>query len=196
MDEVDVFLAHYGVMGMKWGRHKSGQQSSERQKMTPEEKKAIVKKVAIGTGTLLLAAGTAYVAHALVTKGSIKISDLPDDPSARQKAEAVISDPITVMHLSRGKNKGFRFYNDGQSPSPLSEYDKGFEGHQESASHFKKYDGKIAATFLDPEGRKDRAGRPIPHQVIIPKSMADGIDNVNDVVTKIWPIIKEDYSYE
>lgn len=194
-DEVDEFLAHFGVKGMRWGHRKSAQ-SSERQKMTPEEKKAIVKKVAIGTGTLLLAAGAAYVGHAVATKGDTKIADLPDNTEAKKKAEAVSSEPITVMHMSRGKNNGFRFYNDGQSPSPLSEYDKGFDGQQESHSHFKKYDGKVAATFLDPEGRKDRAGRPIPHQVIVPKSMADGINNVDDVVAKIWPIIKEDYSYE
>lgn len=194
-DEVDEFLAHFGVKGMRWGHRKSAQ-SSERQKMTLEEKKAVAKKVAIGTGTLLLAAGVAYATHTLATKGDTKVSDLPDNTAAKQKAEAVVSDPVTVIHVSRGKNQGFRFYNDGQSPSPLSEYDKGFADHQESSDYFKKYDGKIAATFLDPEGRTDRAGRNIPHQVIIPKSMADGINSIDDVVAKIWPIVKEDYSYD
>lgn len=197
-DEVDEFLKHFGVKGMRWGRRKgSDSSSSERRKMTPEEKKAIAKKVAIATGTLLLAAGTAYAAHSLQTQGHTKMSDVHANPKAKQAADSVLSDPITVLHASRGKNKGFRFYSDGQSPSPLQEFDKAFpEGDREARTLFKKYDGKIAATFSDPEGRKDHAGRVIPHSVVIPKTMTDGINSLDDVINKIWPIVKEDYSYD
>ena len=79
----------------------------------------------------------------------------------------------------------------------MTEYERAFGSSYEKASHFEKLtDGRVAATFADPKGRKDFAGRTIPHQVVIPASMANGINSVDDVVNKVWPTLEQSYVYE
>lgn len=188
--EAYEYLAHFGVKGMRWG-HRKSESSSKKTPRTSAEKKAIAKKVAIVTGTLVAVAGAAYVGHKLKTNGSAKISDIKVSDKSKAKVAEVLKDPTYVVHASRSKHKGFTFFNDGNSPSPLDELRKAFPDDVEQP--FVRYEGKIASTFIDPEGRTDRAGRTIPHQVIIPKGMTEGINNVDDVVTKIWPLIKDHY---
>jgi hypothetical protein len=191
---------HYGIPGMKWGKRKSSSNAetdSERKKMTPEEKKALIKKVAIGTGALVLAAGTAYAIYSINAKGKTKTSDLTPSPKAKEAAAKVLHEPTDIVFYSRGKNKGLRFMQNGGTPTPLAEFGKGFQGdYDQPMDYFHKYEGKIAVVLKDPEGRKDHAGRYIPHNLIIPKSMAPGIDNIDDVVEKIWPKLKDIYDYE
>lgn len=194
MSELDAYLAHYGVKGMKWGRRKNDD-GSGREPRTSEEKKAIAKKVAIASGTLLAAAGAAYAIHTLNKNGNLKVSDLKVDPSVKKKTETQITEPTTHILFSKGGKNGLTFYKDGNLKDPLLEFNKGFPN--DGWEPFAKYgNGKIAATLPDPEGRKDRAGRPISHQIIIPKGMTDGINDLKDVAEKIWPIVKEDYDYD
>lgn len=200
-EEVDDFLAHYGVRGMKWGKRNSKAKStedSEPRKRTPEEKKALAKKIAIGTGALLVAAGAAYAVYSLNAKGKTKVSNLTPSPKAKAATASVLKEPTDIIYASRGLNKGFRVFKNGNSPSPIEVMDKAFGGdlNNTDSSHFQKTDGRVAATFLDPEGRKDRAGRVIPHMVVVPKTMSTSLNNLDDVVQKIWPIIKDTHSYE
>src|SRR6478609_6785141 len=68
-----------------------------------------------------------------------------------------------------------------------------------SVSAGKKMVEKAATVDIEPSSvihgsrRKDAAGRTIPHEVIIPKSMSEGINNLDDVVSKIWPMLKPEH---
>lgn len=192
MSDVEDFLAHYGVPGMKWGKRKSQAVSGNRRKRTPEEKRALAKKVAIGTGTLLAVAGAGYVAYQLKKRGGLKVSNLTVKPEVHTKLAESFATPTKVIHASRGKDQGFQFYKKGGVPDPLTTYEKAF-GQNALSKGLSKTDLGTAVTFGDPKGRKDAAGRPISHQILIPKSMSDGINTVEDAVTKIWPMLSDDY---
>lgn len=186
-------LAHFGVKGMRWGKRKT-ESSSEKTPRTNAQKKEIAKNVAIGTGVLIAAAGAAYLGHKLNQNGSVKMSDIKVSSESKKKVNDMFKEPTTVIHASRGRNQGFKFYKDGQIPDPMVEWQKGFGGLEESRTVFNKYDGKIAARFMDPDGRTDRAGRLIPHDIIVPKSMSDGVNSIDDVLKTIWPKVKDHYS--
>lgn len=176
-------IKHYGVKGMKWGVRK------ERTPMTREERIAVSKKAAIGTGVLVGAVGAAIVASQLKTKGDTPVSDLP------KKAET--PDLQDLFLASRSKNRGYRVMRDGQHPSPLDLMDDVFGSNLEQQPNTLHDSSKgLGVLLMDPEGRKDRAGRVISHSIIIPNSMKSGINNSDDVVRDIWPLIKDDYVYD
>jgi hypothetical protein len=196
-------LAHFGVKGMKWGVRKDRliADSSSKASSSSEAKKAArrrnVKKAAIGVGVLTAVAGGAYVAYRLNQNGNLPISSLKKakKTSATEKAiKKVLDEPTNILHASRGKTKGFSFFKTGDLAEPYPAYEKAFGKDSFTDNLFERHDGgKIAASFLDPEGRRDQSGRSIPHQVIIPKSMSTGINNMDDVKKHIWPLLKETY---
>lgn len=60
-EEVDAFLAHHGVKGMKWGVQKSktsksssSSEGDKKPKMTKEQKKKIYNRAVIGTSLAML----------------------------------------------------------------------------------------------------------------------------------------------
>ena len=197
-------LEHYGVKGMKWGVRRTPEQlgrarANRTAKLTPEQKQK-VKKVAIITGGILLTAGAAYAGYNLSTQGSRALSSAVESSTAKTgkvAAEKVLSEPTSVIYSSRGKNKGFRFLEDGGTKTVLSEWEKAFGADGgEAGSHgdfFKKYEGKIAAQFMDPKGRRDAAGRLIPHSIILPPTMTEGVNSIEDVKTKVWPTLEKTY---
>lgn len=199
-NDVDDFLAHYGVKGMRWGvrRPDSSAEPKGNDASNEAARRARVKKVAITAGVLAVAAGGAYVTYKLAKDGKLPVKSLNRASVAAgkkmvEKAAPVNVEPTSVIHGSRGKDVGFRFIKRGGVPDPMTEYMQAFDGHT-GGDAFKRFgDGKIAARFSDPEGRKDFAGRTIPHEVIIPKSMADGVNNLDDVVKKFWPTLKPEH---
>lgn len=185
---LDETLKHFGVKGMKWG---------VRKERTSAEKRAIAKKVAIGTGALLVAAGTAAVVYQL-KKNNVSVNDVGKlAETGKKAAESILKEQVDIIHTSRGKNKGFLFLKNGGLPDPLSTWENAFgaDGKDAGGGNFFKVlgDGKIAAAFHDPDGRTDAATRKIIHNVIVPRSMTDGIENLDDVKTKIWPLLKDAY---
>jgi len=199
-EETDAFLAHYGVKGMRWGvrRPISSAEPAGNDAANAAARRARIKKVAISAGVLAVAAGGAYVTYKLAKDGKLPVKSLNRASVSAgkkivEKAATVDIEPSSVIHGSRGKDVGFRFIKKGGVPDPIHEYSKVFDGHT-GGDKFERYGGgKIAARFLDPEGRKDAAGRTIPHEVIIPKSMSEGINNLDDVVSKIWPMLKPEH---
>lgn len=200
-------LVHFGVKGMKWGVRKdrtgSEDTSTKPQKvpLTSEQKKERAKKVAIGVGALAAVAGAAFIAYQLQQSGNLDVSKISETMPSTTKVAATkkikeITEQTEIVHASRGKNKGFEFFRQGGLPNYLSEYEKVFGADSGKSSHFEKLpDGRAAAAFLDPKGRTDFAGRPIPHQVIIPKSLAANVHNMDDVMSKIWPELEKTYTY-
>jgi hypothetical protein len=51
----------------------------------------------------------------------------------------------------------------------------------------------VALRFPDPEGRKDRAGRVIPHDFVLFVPEAEEIHSVEDGIRLIWPLVSEEF---
>jgi hypothetical protein len=196
-------LVHYGIKGMRWGVRKPEESKESQptgiQKLpsSSAQRKARAKKVAIGVGVLTAVAGAGFVAYKLHQSGKLPISSIKKTSKSTKAVKEVLAEQTDVLHASRGKTKGFRFFKSGGVPTPIAELEKAFGVDQFEDGLFKPLgDGRVAASFLDPRGRKDQSGRPIPHQVIIPKVMAAGLKGLDDVINNIWPMIEESYSYE
>lgn len=196
-------LEHVGVKGMRWGVRKERNSSSKPKTSVElaaqkEHRKQVAKRVAIGVGVLTVVAGTAFVAYKLNQNGKLPISSLKKKPPSVDAIKSVKETIIQsdVIHASRGKTKGYRIFKSGGVPNPLERYSQAFgnSGTGTKDGFFSHLpDGSIAATFKDLSGLKDQAGRPITHDVIIPKSMTTGISGIDDVKSKIWPLIKDSY---
>lgn len=199
-------LAHYGVKGMKWGVRKEDvtfdtSTSGGKAPKTDAERKAIrrarAKKVAIGTGILVAAAGAGFVAYKLHQNGNLSLSQMrkaskTQTAATKKIVDKVFHDQTDVIHVARGKNVGYGFLRKGGIPNYYQEAEKYLADPVDGAFN-PLPDGRIVARLLDPAGRKDFAGRPIGHDMIIPKSMAASIHNMDDVEKHIWPKLKLAY---
>lgn len=199
---VDDFLSHYGAKGMHWGIRKAedtkGNNVGKSQIDISADRKAKAKKIAIGVGILVVVAGAGYAAYTLNKNGKLPLSSMRSatPSSAKKIAETVSHEPTTMIHATRGRDVGFQFFKKGGVPDALVEYTKAGFTEDDRRENFKRYGKsgeKVAARFFDPEGRHDFAGRIIPHEVIVPASMSNGINSLDDVKTKIWPLLKPDY---
>lgn len=183
-------LAHHGVKGMHWGVRK------DKPRSTPEKSRKGLKKAAVILGSAAAAAaiavGTAYV---LSRDNDIPLSKAHPSETGKKFSESFAKEPVGIVHAARGKNRGFTFPQRGSLDDPLKEYAKAGFDDLASNSH-KRYGDrqeKVAAKFDDPEGRKDFAGRPIEHEVMLPESMAQPVKTLSDVVSTAWPLIKDTY---
>ena len=48
--------------------------------------------------------------------------------------------------------------------------------------------------FTDPEGRHDRAGRPIHHEVVVLDEPGPPPVDLNAAISRVWPEIRNDYA--
>lgn len=196
----DEFLEHHGIKGMKWGVRKERSGSSGQYSTNPGSDHAKLKKAAkIGGGVLAAAAVTAgaiYLAkHPELLESAAK-SLSGSSGGERAKAEHFIhemsKEPTGLIHTSNDKG----FLLKGGLPDALHEYERaGFGVHPDlsapgSVRRYGKNAEKVAAILRDPQGRKDPAGRPIDHHLIIPESQAHEIHTIEDVITKVWPKVK------
>lgn len=199
-------LVHFGVKGMKWGIRKNQESSSQTNsgnsqkssRLTDRQKK-VLKGTAIIAGTLVLTAGTVYAKPTLSQNGKGSFKKVSQNAKTMKKgAEAtrkVLQEPTDLIYGTRAKYHGFTLLKKGDTPDVLSIFEKGLgRDRLDVDNFFEKFDGgKIAASFLDLQGRKDFAGRVIPHMIIIPADKAQGINSIDDVKTKIWPTLEKTY---
>jgi hypothetical protein len=195
-------LEHVGVKGMHWGVRKQ-RTSTSRPKTAAElaaqheHRKQVAKKVAIGVGVLAVVAGTAYVGYRLHKSGKLPLSSIKPKTNSKAAPEVKkIVEQTDIIHLSRGKHKGLHFLKQGGTPDHFNIWEKalGEDAHSSSKDIFKKLpDGSVASRFADPGNRSDFSGRKILHEVMVPKHMAAGIENNDDVKRKIWPLVKDAY---
>jgi hypothetical protein len=208
-------LVHYGKKGMRWGIRNEEESTSSRKPRNAEKpsissprtdsekkaaRRAMAKKAAIGAGVLTAVAGAGFVAYKLNQSGKLPLSSIVNrNATNSRKAEVskIIHDQKNVIMLTRGKYTGQTFLKKGDTPNFFTHWENAFineVGNPNAGSAFQRLtNGSIAAAFKDPEDRFDFSGRPISHQVIIPRSMASDIESIDDVKTKIWPLLKDSY---
>ncbi|MFT3797333.1 hypothetical protein [Microbacterium sp.] len=52
----------------------------------------------------------------------------------------------------------------------------------------------VGLRLLDPEGRTDRAGRPIQHDFVVSGALAEQIHSVADGLALVWPVVAAEYA--
>ncbi|QED11509.1 membrane protein [Arthrobacter phage Qui] len=111
-NEVEDFLAHYGVMGMKWGKRKARDTSDSElgsdTKVDPEEVKkrfGVTKKQAIIGASVIL--GGIAVGVILANKGNIKTAILEKNGAANSKLNKV--EVLAKFKDAHGDSTDFSF---------------------------------------------------------------------------------------
>jgi hypothetical protein len=99
-----------------------------------------------------------------------------------------------LIWATRGRSWGFRFLLDGGLSDPLPEYERAFAGVLDEESAYHRQDGKVALRFPDPEGRRDTAGRLIPHEFLASGALAESINSLDDALHTIWPLVASTYA--
>lgn len=101
---------------------------------------------------------------------------------------------MTLIWATRGRDWGFRFLRDGGCKDPLDQYDTVFSAAGSQESIVISVRGCIGLRFQDPLGRKDHAGRVIPHEFVLWGGLAEGIDSVDAGRDIVWPLVEAEYA--
>lgn len=100
---------------------------------------------------------------------------------------------MSVIWVTRGESWGFRFLHDGGIPNALEIYESVFEGSEGLPSVFQTRYDTIAIRFADPLGRKDRSGRPIPHDFVVSGEDAEKLTSFDVARAVLWKRVKAEY---
>lgn len=100
----------------------------------------------------------------------------------------------TLIWATRGRSWGFRFLLDGGLSDPLLEYERVFADLAAEPTACSHTAGKVALRFHDPLGRRDAAGRVIPHDFVVSGTLASGIQSVEDGLKQVWPLVEAAYA--
>jgi hypothetical protein len=101
---------------------------------------------------------------------------------------------VNFIWATRGRTWGFRFMRTGDLSDPLEAYDAAFAGMEDTIDAFRKRGATVAVRFADPEGRRDRAGRLIPHEFVIFAPDAARLDSVEKARDALWNVVAEEYA--
>lgn len=206
-------ILHYGIKGMRWGVRKSRETTKDNSSLAPEEQKRVdrnrkIKTAAIGVGVLTAAVGATIVTRKLQADRAVKMKEIRHQAKiaaakakeAKDMAEWITQEPSRPVLGARGKHIGFRILDSGGVQEPIGLLSAmgltsgpGVEGRTLNPGEMQKLAGKVAAYLPDPEGRRDAAGRPLSHTIVVPRGMADQIQSMDDVKTKVWPLLKPIY---
>ena len=99
-----------------------------------------------------------------------------------------------LIWATRGRSWGFRFLLDGGLSDPLPEYERVAAGLGDEPTAWHQAAGKVAVRFPDPQGRRDAAGRVIPHEFVVSGDAAVNIQSAEDGLRLIWPLVDVAYA--
>lgn len=96
---------------------------------------------------------------------------------------------MNIIWATRGRTWGFRFLLDGGLSDPLPAYEEAFsQASDETPAHVRV--GEVAALrFDDPDGRRDSAGRVIPHEVVVLPPHGRAVTDMTIGIRLVWPLI-------
>jgi hypothetical protein len=101
---------------------------------------------------------------------------------------------IAFIWATRGKNWGFRFLRTAGRSNPLEVYEAAFSGVEDTMEAFRVNAETIAFRFLDPEKRRDAAGRVIPHEFVLFPPLPGRVSSVDDGFRLVWPLVRDDFA--
>lgn len=101
--------------------------------------------------------------------------------------------PTTLIWATRGRLWGFRFLLSGGLRDPLQTYETAFRGVEDGPSAWGREAGQTAVRFSDPLGRRDAAGRVIPHDFVVFGELAGLVGSPEDGRIRIWPLVADMY---
>jgi hypothetical protein len=102
--------------------------------------------------------------------------------------------PEGLIWATRGRTWGFRFLLDGGLSDPLLEYERAFADLGDDPRACSRVGGKVALRFPDPLGRRDAAGRVIPHDFVVSGDVASNVQSVDDGLQQVWPLVEAAYA--
>lgn len=100
---------------------------------------------------------------------------------------------MSFIWATRGRTWGFRFLRDGGLADPLPEYDDAFASIGPGPRALHRLGTTVAVRFPDPCGRRDSAGRLIPHELVLFPPLSNEVDTVDDALEVVWPLVAEEY---
>ena len=77
---------------------------------------------------------------------------------------------------------------------PLPTYERAFGELRDAPTAWRREGEEVALRIPDPLGRKDAAGRIIPHEFVIFGDLADKVGSVEDGLRVVWPLIADAYA--
>lgn len=98
-----------------------------------------------------------------------------------------------LVWATRGRSWGFRFLLNGGLSDPLSEYERVFGNVKDQPTTLRRVAGRVAFRLPDPLGRRDAAGRVIPHEFIVLGETLVEIESVEDGRDKVWALVAAAY---
>lgn len=100
-----------------------------------------------------------------------------------------------IIWSTRGRDWGHRFLRHDGASDPLLHRDRAFEGTDDDDGEVLRYrSSTLAMRFEDPEGRKDAAGRPILHELIINGPEAHRVSSLEEGIAEYWPLVADEYA--
>ena len=101
---------------------------------------------------------------------------------------------MKMIWATRGRDWGLRFLRDGGLHDPLPVYERMFPPDALEPAPLRRVGRRLALRLTDPEGRRDRSGRPIVHEFIVDGTLAKQIMTVDDGRRLVWPLVADDYA--
>lgn len=98
-----------------------------------------------------------------------------------------------LIWATRGRTWGFRFLLDAGLRDPLPEYEEAFSGLTDAPNVWARTGHAVAVRVADPQGRRDSAGRVIPHEFVAFGPLAESVSSVEDALTHVWPLVADAY---
>lgn len=100
----------------------------------------------------------------------------------------------SLIWATRGRSWGFRFLRTGGLKDALPVYESQFEPAGDEPEVYLRSGSNVILRMVDPEGRKDAAGRNIPHEFVVPPPLAEEIHSVQDGVRLVWAPLAAEYA--
>ncbi|ORI14608.1 hypothetical protein BJD99_05670 [Rhodococcus sp. 1163] len=82
-----------------------------------------------------------------------------------------------------------------QRTRPLPEYERAFAELADEPAAWRRNGQVVAVRFPDPEGRRDAAGRVIPHEFVVFGDGADVVNSVYDGEQHLWPLVEQSFEH-
>ncbi len=102
--------------------------------------------------------------------------------------------PTQLIWATRGHSWGFRFLLDAGFDDPLAEYERAFADVTDGPTACAISGGRVALRFPDPQGRRDSAGRSIPHEFVLIGELARQVRSVDDGLRQVWPFVEDAFA--